>query len=83
MRNSKLFFKGFKKGMKQFSDNISLIINSILLSIVYLLGVGITSIFAKLSGKHFLDLKLSKKKKSYWSSLNLKKKPIENYYRQF
>ena len=82
MRELKQFFSGFRKGMKDFSHNIALIVNSVLLSIVYLVGVGLTVIFAKLFRKHFLDMKLSKKE-TYWSDLNLKKKPIEEYYRQF
>ena len=77
------FFGGFNEGMKKFGNNISVIINSVLLSIVYLIGVGIVSIFAKLFGKHFLDTKISENSKSYWSNLNLKKQPLENYYRQF
>lgn len=76
------FFKGFKEGLKDFSSNISIIINTLLLFIVYLIGVGITSIIAKLFKKHFLDIKLSKKK-SYWTNLNLKKKRIGEYYKQF
>jgi len=76
------FLIGFKKGMGNFGHNIALIINTILLTFVYLIGVGLTSIFAKIVGKHFLEIKLSKKD-SYWSDLNLKKKPIEKYYRQF
>ncbi len=79
----KLFFKGFKKGMHNFGGTIATIVNSGLLLIVYFIGVGITSIIAKLSGKHFLETKISKKRDSYWSDLNLKKKPIEEYYRQF
>lgn len=77
------FFSLFKKKAKGFSKILTLIINSILLSIVYVVGVGFTSIIAKLSGKHFLDIRLSKKKNSYWSNLNLKKKPIKEFYRQF
>ena len=76
------FLVGFNKGMKNFGHNLALIINSILLSVVYLIGVGITSIFAKLFKKHFLDMKLLKRD-SYWSDLDLKKKPIKEYYRQF
>ncbi len=79
----KNFFKGFKKGMESFGKNIAGIINAALLIIVYLIGVGLTSIIAKLFGKHFMDTKLSKKKKSYWSDLNLKKRPIEEFYRMF
>ena len=81
MKKLRQFFKGFQEGMKSFSNNISTIINLILLSIVYLTGVGFTSITAKFFGKHFLDIK--KKMGSYWSDLNLKRKPIEKYYRQF
>ena len=77
------FFKGVQKGFKEFGTNISIIINSFLLAIVYFIGVGITSLFAKLIRKHFLDMKLSRIKKTYWSELNLEKQPIEEYYRQF
>lgn len=79
----KEFFKGFKIGQKKFGEDIAIIINSILLSFVYLIGVGLTSIFAKIFGKHFLDLKVDENKKTYWSELNLGKKPLEEYYRQF
>jgi len=76
------FLIGFKKGMSNFGYNIALIINTILLAIVYIIGVGLTFIFAKIFRKHFLETKLSKKD-TYWHDLNLKKKPIEEYYRQF
>ena len=81
MKELKQFFKGFQKGVKGFSDNISTIINFVLLSMVYLIGVGLTSITAKIFGKHFLNTK--KKEDSYWHNLNLKKKQIEGYYKQF
>ncbi len=82
MKEVKQFFKGLRKGMQNFGHDIALIINTILLTFVYLIGVGLTSLFAKLFRKHFLETKLSKKD-SYWSDLNLKKKPMEDYYRQF
>ena len=77
----KLFFKGFKKGMKNFGDKITVIVNTILLTVTYLVGVGLTSIAAKIVGKKFLGK--NKSKESYWSDLDLKKEPIEKYYRQF
>ncbi len=76
------FFIGFENGSKDFGEHIAVIINSVLLSIVYFLGVGGTSIIAKIFGKHFLDLKM-RRKDSYWSELNLTKRPLEEYYRQF
>jgi len=77
----KMFLKGLKSGMKEFGDGISLIVNSALLLVVYFVGVGITSMFAKVLNKKFLDIK--KRSDSYWGELNLKKKPLKEYYRQF
>ena len=81
--NLSLFLNGFKSGMKNFSSSISCIINFILLSSVYIIGVGLTAVFARSVNKHFLDMKLCHEKDSYWSDLNLKKRSIEKYYRQF
>ena len=81
MKELKQFLRGVRKVMRNFGYNIALIINTILLFFVYVVGVGFTSIIAKIFGKHFLETKL--KKDSYWSDLNLKKRPIEDYYRQF
>jgi large-conductance mechanosensitive channel len=78
----KQFFSGFLKGFKDFGHIITNIVNFILLSIVYFVGIGPTSIVAKISGKHFLDLK-KKKTDSYYTKKDIKKEPIENYYRQF
>ncbi len=77
------FINGFLRGQKKFGENISIIINSILLTIVYFIGVGLTSIFAKIFNKHFLDLKPKKNEKTYWEDLNLTKKSMKEYYRQF
>ncbi len=77
------FFKNFKKGMHEFGENIALIVNSLLLLIVYIIGVGMTSLISRLFGKKFMDTKLSRTKKSYWTDLKLSKKPIEEYYKQF
>ncbi len=81
MKRLKQFFNGFQKGIKSFSDNIISIINFLLLSIVYLIGIGLTSITAKIFGKHFLDI--NKKRDSYWHNLKLKNKNIEEYYKPF
>jgi len=83
MKKTKEFCCGFQKGFKDFGENIAIILNSLLLSIIYLIGVGLTSFFAKLAGKNFLDLKVSKKRKSYWKIPNLKKESLKTYYRQF
>lgn len=83
MTKLKEFMTGFKYGQKDFGETISTIINSALLILVYFLGIGLTSIIAKISGKSFLDLSIDEKAKTYWRDLNLAKKPIKEYYRQF
>jgi hypothetical protein len=77
------FIKDFKSGQKIFTDNLAAIVNSILLTLVYFLGIGLTSIFAKIFRKHFLDTCPDSSKDSYWTELNLDNQPINNYYRQF
>ncbi|MBR9677244.1 hypothetical protein GOV04_03815 [Candidatus Woesearchaeota archaeon] len=74
--------KGIKDGFKYFGENIAIIVNTILLLGVYIFGVGLTSITAKLFRKTFLP-RQNKKNKTYWQELNLETKPIEEYYRQF
>lgn len=73
---------GFKKGIHNFGSLITQLINTILLSIVYLFGVGVTAMIARFAGKDFLELKI-KAKKSYWHTLNVSKKDIKKFYRQF
>ena len=79
----KSFLEGVKGGQKKYGESLAAIVNSILLSLAYFLGVGLTFIFAKLSKKHFLDLKLDRSRESYWEELNLDKERIESYYKQF
>lgn len=76
-------YKGFKKGIKDFGEYITILVNTVLLFFAYIIGIGLTFLFAKILRKHFLDLKPSKKEKTYWSDLNLSKKRIDDYYRQF
>lgn len=76
------FFKGFKAGFQSFGNNIASAINFVALMIVYIFGVGITSVVAKLTGKKFLDIGI-KNVPTYYITKSIKKEKIENYYRQF
>ena len=53
----KKLWSAVKSILEPLGKLISGIVNSILLSIVYFVGVGIVSISMKLFGKHFLELK--------------------------
>ena len=61
---------------------ISSMVNFILLSIVYFLGIGLTSIIAKIFNKKFLDLK-KENKKTYWEEKEMSDKEFQDYFRQF
>jgi len=83
MTSAKLFLNSVGKGMKQYGEKITAFVNTVLLLLVYIIGVGVTSIVARIFGKHFMERKTSKKKASYWTDLNIKKQEREKYYRQF
>jgi len=80
---NKEFTKGFKKGMHAFGQHIAVIVNSVLLAIVYLVGVGLTALACRLFKKKLMDLKPDAKSETYWSDIDLKKRPIKEHYRQF
>jgi len=77
----KEMFDEFIEGSKMFGELISAIINLLLLSIVYFIGFGLTSISAMALGKKFIDDKATKD--SYWEELNLTTQSFKEYYRQF
>ena len=83
MKDLNLIFKGAKRGFTGFGDLISTLVNATLLLLVYLLGVGITSVIAKLVRKHFLEMETNPNLESYWVDLNLEEDKVDNFYRQF
>ncbi len=80
--NAKNFLGGFREGFAEFGENIAMLVNSALLLVVYIAGVGLTSLFARAVGKKFLDEGF-REKGTYWQELGLKKKPRDDYYRQY
>jgi hypothetical protein len=82
MENLKAFIGGFKDGFQSFGYTITVVINSTLMTLVYFLFVGPTSLAARIAKKSFLDVS-NEKKASYWEELGLDKEEKENYYDQF
>lgn len=77
------FLKGIKEGFKDLPLAINNIINTILLTILYFIGIGPIAIVMKLGKKRLLLTYKEKEKNSYWLDYNLTKEKEENYYRQF
>ena len=78
----KCFITGLKEGFTEFGSSINSIIFTALLFLVYIFGIGLTSIVLRLAKKDILDTK-NKKKKTYWFDLNLNLKDKESYYNQY
>ncbi len=78
-----VFFRGLTKGFTSFGKNINLLFISGLLSITYLVGVGATSLYAKITGKRFLDLGNTGEASSNWTRPNAAQDTEDNYYRQY
>lgn len=74
---------GMKTGCKEFGESVNKVVNAVLLSVTYLIGVGMVSMIARLQKKKLLDLKTDKNKETYYQGLMLSKKPKKEYYRQF
>jgi hypothetical protein len=76
IRDSKFF-----EYLMKLSHFISTSINTVLLSIVYFVGIGLTSAIGKAFGKKFLDTGKTKAK-TYWILYKVKKSK-ESYCRTF
>ncbi|MCX6709904.1 MAG: hypothetical protein NTV63_03040 [Candidatus Woesearchaeota archaeon] len=76
------FFRGFIKGFKRVGENAAVFINSIILSVVYFLGIGLTAIFAKAFRKHFIKVK-KPNSATYWEEREKVSGKIEDYFDQF
>ncbi|HDR53391.1 MAG TPA: hypothetical protein ENN60_01805 [archaeon] len=77
----KAFFRGFGQGVGQFGELLVVLFNSLLLTLIYFLGVGPTSIIMKFRGKTFLEKKT--RKASYWKTSPSVVNEEEEAYRMF
>lgn len=78
----KRVFSFIKNLLEPIAKVVSFVVNFALLFIVYFIGIGLTSMVAKLFGKHFLDIK-KQNKKSNWIEHKVTKQPLEDYHRTF
>ena len=71
------------KGWMIFSILLGWVMTRVILSVLYYIILTPIGIIAKISGKHFLDLKIDKSKLSYWEIRNKAEINPANYERQF
>lgn len=82
-QSKKSFVAFIRESLKDFFNYVNQIINTVLLSIVYILAVSFTWFIAKIFKKKFLDLAIDKNKKTYWEDFEQGDKLNTNYFRQF
>ena len=83
MQKIKSFFKGFKDGFREFSQGVAEIVNFILLTLVFIFGIGIVAILSRVAGKKYLAVK-QEEKESYWKKVKIGgEKKREEYLKPF
>lgn len=70
-------------GMASFGLNFGAIVNLLILTAVYFLGVGVPSLIAKGLKKHFLETGTRPKRKTYWVKFNQAANGLSDFFRQF
>ena len=83
MEKLKLLFKGFIEGFHEFGFTVSTILNFVLLSIVFIFGIGLVSIYTKLTNKKVLPLKAEIQENSYWTNKKNRNATIEDSLKPF
>ena len=78
-----VFIKEFISGFKEFGKFVNAVVLFVALTLVYIFGIGPTSLIGKLLGKKFLSLKKDEKAKTYWTDNRIGKKKEEEYYNTF
>jgi len=76
------FAGGFRHGFADFGHGVSYVVNFLLLSVVYVIGVGAVSLLTKAFGKKYMDFGF-KKSSSYYTEKNMGGGSAEDYLRQF
>ena len=51
------FVRGFRDGMQKLGSNVNAAVNTVLLLIVYVIGIGPVSIIARMFGRSFLSMR--------------------------
>jgi hypothetical protein len=73
--------RAWRRGFQDFGHDIAGLVNTVFLFIAYVLGVGLTSLVAKMVGKHFLNCK--PRAKTYWQPVREQTPTEDELYRQF
>lgn len=77
------FFKSFGQGLHEFGETVSIVFTTVLLTGVFVIGVGLTWLTSRVAGKYFLETSISKERSTYWVSFDFDPSDHERLHRQF
>jgi len=77
------FFSDARRGFEDFGKIITSVVNFFLLLLVYVLGVGMSAVITRISGKKVMDMTVDKSAKSYWKEYRHGTESKDGHYRQF
>lgn len=75
--------RGLIRVIKQVGKKIGWVVTTILLIVIYLVGIGVSALIAKSIRKHFLKLKPEKDKTTYWLNKTRTEITLEDFQRSF
>jgi len=79
----KSFINEFKNGTRYFAESISFLVNSFLFSFVYIIGIGLTSLFLKILGRHTMNINRFERVTFWQKRTEESGTNINIYYNQF
>lgn len=74
--------KSFLDGSKSFGTIITNIINTVLLLIIYFVGIGLAALIVRITKQELMNIS-NKRKHSYYKNELTEKGNLEEYYKQF
>jgi hypothetical protein len=77
------FGSGWLAGFRKVGESVAVVVNAVLLSIAYVVGVGPIAVIGKLSRKRWLDVRFKSADESYWEEHVLSTEAMDKYRRQF
>lgn len=72
-----------RHGIELFGALINNVVVWAALFVVYVVGIGVTALFARLAGKKFLEMGIDHADESWWKPLNLSTESRERYFDMF
>lgn len=82
VKKTRLFLDGFRHGFKSFGMIVTNIVNTVLLLLIYFVGVGFAALITRITSQKLMSVE-KKKTNSYYKVNKTEKQNIEDFYKQY